>query len=91
MTNRLKILLPILAILLTAQLCYSYLEREAYNSYIKSEHCRMLPSLVMELGIENAVLVEALRQENQDDLFFVKMADWFGTESAARDCVDIEN
>jgi hypothetical protein len=51
----------------------------------------MLPSLVMELVLENAVLVEALRQENQDYLFFVKMADWFGTESVACDCVAIED
>ncbi len=89
MNNRVKVLLPIFVLLLTVQLCYSYLEREAYNAYIESEHCRMLPSLVMEIGLENAVQVEALRQENKDDLFFVKMAGWLGTENAARDCVDI--
>ena len=75
MTNRLKTLLPILVLLLTAQLCYSHLKREAYNAYYK--HCRMLPSFVMELGIENPVLVEALRQENQDDLFSSKWLAWY--------------
>lgn len=91
MNNRVKVLFPIFVLLLTAQLCYLYLEREAYNTYIKSEHCRMFPSLAMQVGLENAAQIEALRQENADDWFFVKMAGWFGTESAARDCVDIES
>jgi hypothetical protein len=90
MTNRLKILLPVIALLLTAQVCYSVLESKAYNTYKESEHCRMFPSTVMELGLKKAIGLEAFRNDNEESFFFIRMAEWFGTENAARDCVDIE-
>jgi len=89
MTNRFKILLPVLALLLTAQVCYSFLESKAYDTYTESEHCREFPLLVMELGLKKAIGLEAFRNDNEEGFFLIRMAEWFGTENAARSCVDI--
>lgn len=91
MKNRLNILLSLLALLLTGQLCYSYLESKTYEAYSKSDNCRMFPALVMELGLKKAIGVEALRNDNEEEFFFIRVAEWFGTEDAARDCMDIES
>lgn len=90
MNKRLKTLLPVLVLLLTGQLCYSYLEHKAYETYKESDQCRLFPSLVMELGLKKAIGLEALRNSEEDDFFFIRMAEWIGTENAARDCVDVE-
>ena len=91
MTKRLKILLPILILLLIPNIYYLHAESEAYNYYIKSDHCLEFPLLVMELGLEDAVTLEIIRSDNEDEFFYFRAAEWKGTEAAARDCVDIED
>jgi len=91
MTKRLKVLLPVLVLLMTGQLCYSYLESNAYDTYAESDNCRLFPRLVMELGLKKAIGLEALRNDEENDFFFMRVAEWIGTEEAARDCVDIED
>ena len=91
MTKRLKILLSVLVLLMTGQLCYSYLEGSAYDAYAESDNCRLFPSLVMELGLKKAIGLEALRNDEEGDFFFLRVAKWIGTEQASRDCVDIED
>ena len=55
MSNRLKILLPILALLLAGQFFFSHLEKKAYDKYADSNHCRIFPSIVMEVGLKKAI------------------------------------
>ena len=72
MKNRLKILLSVLALLLTAQLCYSHLESKAYDTYTESDNCREFPLLVMELGLKRAIELEAFRNDEEDGLFLIR-------------------
>lgn len=89
MTKRMKILLPILVLLAIPNLYYLYLEKKAYDYYTESDHCLEFPLLVMELGLEDALRLEVVRSDNEDAFFYFRAAEWSGTESAARDCVDI--
>jgi hypothetical protein len=71
MKKRLKVLLPVLTLLMTGQLCYSYLENSAYDAYEESDNCRLFPKLVMELGLKKAIGLEALRNDEEGDFFFM--------------------
>lgn len=90
MTKRLKILFPILALCLITQFGHSHIKSKAYDTFKESDHCRMFPTFVMELGLKKAIGLQALRNDNEDQFFLIIMAKWLGTEDAARDCVDIE-
>jgi hypothetical protein len=75
---------------MTGQLCYSYLESKAYDTYAESDNCQQFARIVAELGLKKAIGLEAFRNDREDGFFLVRVAEWIGTEDAARDCVDIE-
>ncbi|MBL4796502.1 MAG: hypothetical protein JKY50_03715 [Oleispira sp.] len=72
------------------QLCYAYLESKTYDTYTESDNCREFPLLVMELGLKRATGLEAFRNNEDDDFFFIRMAEWLGTEDAERDGMEID-
>jgi hypothetical protein len=90
MKKRLNILLPTPAVLIMNTYYFS-LKAEAYDSYIESGNCQQFARVVAELGLKKAIGLEAFRNDDKDGFFLVRMAEWFGIEQAARDCVDIED
>jgi hypothetical protein len=91
MTTLLKLSLPLLAALIAINAYYFSLKVEAYNSYTESDNCQQFARIVAELGLKKAIGLEAFRNNEEDGHFLVRMAEWIGTEEAARDCVDVED
>jgi hypothetical protein len=91
MTKRSRVILPVLAALVVISSNYFNLKSEANDSYIESNSCQYFSMFVAKLGLKKAIGLEAFRVDEEGGFFLARMAEWIGTEEAARDCVDIED